>query len=167
VRSSTERLYAAVDRVAAVVVTVARGLAFASFGSAIVIAAALILELEEHPVHWVLLLLALGAVFSIPGWVLLVFREAVSSVREVPGAVGSWHQKARYHFGRMTSADVGMATGAAAARAAWEGGREVGMVKSALAAVRLSFVIAALVCAVLVPIEVLIALTVVVTTAVL
>jgi hypothetical protein len=159
-------LHAAVDRVAAVVVAVARGLAFASFGSAVVLSAALILELEERPVYWVLALFALAGVLSIPGWVLLAFRAAVSSARDIPGAVGTWHQKARHHYGRLTASDGGLNTGAAAARAAWEGGREVGALKAGLAATRLSFVIAALVCALLVPVEVALALMVVLATAI-
>jgi hypothetical protein len=163
---SAERVHAAVDRVAAGVVMVARGLAWASFGSAIVISTAVLLELEERPAHWVLALIALAALLSIPGWVLLAFRAAVSSARDIPGAVGTWHQKARHHYGRLTASDGGLNTGAAAARAAWEGGREVGALKAGLAATRLSFVIAALVCAVLVPVEVVLAVTVVLATAI-
>jgi hypothetical protein len=162
--TSAGRVHAVVDRIAAVVVTVARGLAFASFGSAIIIATALVLELEERPVYWVLALLVLAGILSIPGWVLLAFRSVVSSAREIPGAVGTWNQKARHHFRQLTAADGGLNTGVAAARAAWEGGREVGMLKAGLAATRLSFIIAALVCALLVPVEVSLAMIVVLAT---
>ena len=142
------------------------GWPWASFVSAVVVAIAVILELEERPVHWVLAIVVLAAVLSIPGWVLLAFRVAVSSAREIPGAVGTWHQKARHHYGRLTTADGGLNTGLAAAQAAWHGGREVGALKAALAVTRLSFVIAALICAVLVPVEVVLALTVVMGTAI-
>lgn len=160
-RSSLGRMHASVDRVAAVVVTIALALALTSFASALVVSTAVILELEEHPVHWVLAVVALGALLSIPGWVLLTFRSVVRSAREIPGTVGSWYEKALVHRERLRSADGGIATGTAAAQAAWVGRREVGTLKAALAVTRLSFVVVALVCAALVPFEVLLALAVV------
>jgi hypothetical protein len=164
-RSWAERTRAAVERVAAVVVVTAGALAAASFLSALVISLAVFFELEQRPVHWVLAIVALASLLSVPGWVLLTFRSVVSSAREIPAAVGAWSRRARHHHQQITTADGGVSTGVAAARAAWAGGREVGLVKAGLAATRLSFLLVALICAVLVPVEVALALVVVLATA--
>lgn len=166
-RSSVERAYAAIDRTAAGVVAIARGLAVISFVSAVAFAVAVLLELASRTFRSVLLVLVLAATLTVPGWVLLAFRAAIADARQVPGAVASWHRKARDHYERVTTADDQLATGMAAARAIWEGGRDVGLIRSGLAATRLSFVIAAVICALLVPLEVLLALTVLAVTAIL
>jgi hypothetical protein len=163
-RSLAARTRAAVERVAVVVVVTAGALAAASFLSALVISFAVLVELEQRPLHWLLALVALASLLSIPGWVLLTFRSVVSSAREIPGAVGAWSRRARHHHQQITTADGGLSTGMAAAQAAWAGGREVGLVKAGLAVTRLSFLVVALVCAVLVPVEVALALVVVLAT---
>lgn len=158
---SARRLPEFVDRVAAVVVMVARGLAWTSFGAAVVIGIAILVEMEEHPVHWVLALAALVFVLSLPGWVLLGFRAAVGAAKEIPEAVQTWPQTVQAFHGRIRSAEGGLATGTEAARAAWEGGRQLGLFKAAWAVTRLSFMLWALLCAVLALIEVVLAIAVV------
>jgi hypothetical protein len=159
--STARRVHEVVDGVAAVVVTVSRGLAFVSFGAALVIGVAILFEMEEHPAHWVLALAVLVFVLSLPGWVLLGFRAAVVAAREIPEAVQAWPQTVHAFHGRIRSADGGLATSTEAGRAAWEGGRQLGLFKAAWAITRLSFVLWALVCAGLAVLEVVLAVAVV------
>jgi hypothetical protein len=70
-------------------------------------------------------------------------------------------------YDRVRRADGTLASGAEAARAVWDGSRQVGLIKTALVATRLSVVAAALLAAFVVPVEVIVAFVVVVSTAVL
>lgn len=161
------RLPERAQRAAATVATVARGLGWASFVAAAAVGAALAAELDDRSVVNVVAIMVLVGLLTVPGIILWTFRAAVCALVELPDAARGLPGRARDAHGRIRDADRGVATGAQAARAVWEGGRELGVLKGALAVVRLSFVLWTLVAALLVPVEVLVAIVVVLTTLVL